>query len=87
VVSERGTTLLVAVRPALARWQPGALSDDQGGRPLDHQIVRVGVCPGQIGVGAVRKTGQRAGRLSVCRVGGPKSVLIPNGGWACRGAS
>jgi hypothetical protein len=37
VVLECGTVLLVAVRTAVTRWQPGALRDDQGGSPLDPQ--------------------------------------------------
>ncbi len=37
VVFERGTVLLIAVRIAVTRWQPGALRDNQGGSPLDPQ--------------------------------------------------
>lgn len=35
VAFECGMVLLVAVRTAVRRWQPGALRDDQGGSPLD----------------------------------------------------
>ena len=31
MVSECSTVLLVAVKTAVTRWQPGALSKDQGG--------------------------------------------------------
>jgi hypothetical protein len=41
--------LLVAVRTAVTRWQPGALRNDQGGSPLDPQDVGVGISAGQMG--------------------------------------
>lgn len=37
LVFECGTVLLIAVRTAVTRWQPGTLRDDQGGSPLNSQ--------------------------------------------------
>jgi hypothetical protein len=39
VVFECATVLLVAVRTAVTRWQLGVLRDDQGGSPLDPQML------------------------------------------------